>query len=165
MTTEIPPPGEIWLEQDPGAGPGDARLVFIGRVRSAWARDVTPPKNPREARERATEATIEIDALYRPGLEGLDRFSHVMVLVWLDRARREPLVIKPPHVQMPRGVFALRSPVRPNPIGVSVCRILAVDAQAGTIRVDAIDFLDATPVIDIKPYRPGIDAVPDAVVG
>ena len=55
--------------------------------------------------------------------------------------------------------------MRPNPIGISVARVIALDADAGRITVDAIDFLDGTPLIDIKPYRPGIDSVPDAVVG
>jgi tRNA-Thr(GGU) m(6)t(6)A37 methyltransferase TsaA len=165
MGSDKPRPGEVWLEQTPVAGGGEASLAFIGRIHSPWSEGAPPPRNPGEARERGRSATVELFAPYRPGLLGLDRFSHVVVLVWLDRARREPLVITPPNIDSPRGVFALRSPVRPNPIGLTVCRILAVDRDAGTITVDAIDFLDGTPVIDVKPYRPGIDAVADAVVG
>jgi tRNA-Thr(GGU) m(6)t(6)A37 methyltransferase TsaA len=160
-----PRPGEIWLDEEPGRATCDARLVFIGIVRSPWREGTPPPKNPREARERGEPAVIEITAPYRQGLAGLERFSHVWVFAWLDRARRAPLVIRPPHANEPRGVFALRSPVRPNPIGLTVCRLVRLDPRAGTIEVDAIDFLDGTPVIDIKPYRPGIDAVPDAVIG
>ena len=158
-------PGEIMLAADPAAAGGDAHLVFIGRVRSAWTLDAPRPKNPREARERGGVARLEIEAPYRPALAGLGRFSHVVVLAWLHRADRKALVIHPPHADAPRGVFALRSPVRPNPIGLTVARLVKVDEAAGVIEIDAIDFLDGTPLIDVKPYRPGIDAVPDAVVG
>ncbi|MEZ5816250.1 MAG: tRNA (N6-threonylcarbamoyladenosine(37)-N6)-methyltransferase TrmO [Hyphomicrobiaceae bacterium] len=160
-------PGELMLPEadDPAHAKGDAHLVFIGRVRSPWTKDAPRPKNPREAREQGGGARLEIAPPYRPALLGLDRFSHVVVLAWLDAARRDALVIHPPHTDKPRGIFALRSPVRPNPIGLTVARILRVDAETGTIEIDAIDFLDGTPLVDVKPYRPGIDAVPDAVVG
>ena len=158
-------PGEVFLADDPAVAGGDAHVVFIGRVRSAWTRDTPRPKNPREARERGGAARLEIGAAYRPALLGLERFSHVVVLAWLHEADRRALVIHPPHADAPRGVFALRSPVRPNPIGLTVARLLKVNAEAGIVEIDAIDFLDGTPLIDVKPYRPGIDAVPDAVVG
>ena len=157
--------GEVMLAIDPADVSGDAHLIFIGRVRSPWTKETPPPKNPREAREQGGGASLEFDAPFRPALQGLDRFSHVVVLAWLHTAHRDALVIHPPHADAPRGVFALRSPVRPNPIGLTVARLLRVDQGAGIIEIDAIDFLDGTPLIDVKPYRPGIDAVPDAVVG
>lgn len=157
--------GEIELAEDPARMAADAHLVFIGRVRSTWTRDAPRPKNPREARESGGVARLEIDAPYRAALTGLERYSHLVVLAWLHEANRRALVIHPPHADAPRGVFALRSPVRPNPIGLTVAKIVAVDAEAGIVEIDAIDFLDRTPLIDVKPYRPGIDAVPDAVVG
>ena len=158
-------PGEVMLPIDPADEEGDARLVFIGRVRSPWTPHTPRPKNPREAREQGGGASLEIDAPYHAALRGLEQFSHVVVLAWLHVARRDALVIHPSHAEAPRGVFALRSPVRPNPIGLTVARLLQVDARAGIVHLDAIDFLDGTPLIDLKPYRPGIDAVPDAVVG
>ncbi|MGE0767790.1 MAG: tRNA (N6-threonylcarbamoyladenosine(37)-N6)-methyltransferase TrmO [Hyphomicrobiaceae bacterium] len=165
----IPPrarhPGEIMLPVDPDAMQGDAHLVFIGRIRSPWNEATPPPKNPNEARARGGIARLEIDEDFRPALKGLERFSHLIVIAWLHRSRRDALVVSPPHAAGPRGVFALRSPVRPNPIGLSVARIIRVDPEAGIIDIDAIDFLDGTPLVDLKPYRPGIDAVPDAVVG
>ena len=162
-------PGEVRLDTDPALGPGDAHLVFIGRVRSPWTL-ADCPKNLREARLRGRSATLEpayleIDAPYRAGLAGLEGHTHILVLAWLDRARRDLATVSPKHLAAPRGVFALRSPVRPNPIGLSICRLLGVDAATGTIDIGAIDFLDGTPLIDVKPYRPGIDAIPDAVVG
>ena len=158
-------PGEVWLHEDPAETANDARLVFIGRVRSPWTQEAPRPRNPREARERGGMARLEIDPAYRPGLAGLETVSHVIVLAWLHAARRTPLVIHPPHASAPRGVFALRSPVRPNPIGLTVARLLKADVDAGLLDLDAIDFLDGTPLVDVKPYRPGIDAVTDAVVG
>jgi tRNA (adenine37-N6)-methyltransferase len=68
----------------------------------------------------------------------------------------------PRHSGKTHGTFSLRSPARPNPIALSVVRILKVDADTGRIDIDAIDCHDGTPLVDIKPYRPGIDAVPDA---
>lgn len=165
VTETSPRPGEQRLATDPATMPGDAHVVFIGRVRSAWTVASGAPKNPTRARETGAAATLEIDAPYRAGLAGLARFSHVHVLGWLDRARRDLVMLQPGHVAAPTGVFALRSPVRPNPIGLSVARILAVDELVGTVAIDAIDFLDGTPIIDLKPYRPGIDSVADASVG
>ncbi|MGE5512264.1 MAG: tRNA (N6-threonylcarbamoyladenosine(37)-N6)-methyltransferase TrmO [Bacteroidota bacterium] len=155
-------PGELVLALDPAKTADDARLVFIGRIRTPWRVREDAPKNPRRARERGGGACVEIDAPYRAGLQGLEKYSHVIVLYWMDRARRDLIVQAPKHRATPCGVFALRSPVRPNPIALAVVRVLAIDAAAGRIEIDAIDCLDATPLLDIKPYRPGIDAVPEA---
>jgi tRNA-Thr(GGU) m(6)t(6)A37 methyltransferase TsaA len=154
--------GEVALAQDPAQAAGDANLVFIGRVRTPWNSRADAPKNPNEARTRGGSAYIELDAAFRPGLQGLEQFSHAIVLYWMHEARRDLLVQVPRHSGKAHGTFALRSPVRPNPIALSVVRILKVDAAAGRVDIDAIDCLDGTPLVDIKPYRPGVDAVPDA---
>lgn len=155
--------GEIPLAFDPAAAPGDARLVFIGRVASPWRERSDCPKNMRAAREAGRPASILIDAPYRPGLDGLERFSHAVLLTWLDRAARDLIVQKPRHADHARGVFALRSPVRPNPVGLHVVRILGIDMATGRIEIDAIDVLDGTPVVDVKPYFASNDAIPEAV--
>jgi tRNA-Thr(GGU) m(6)t(6)A37 methyltransferase TsaA len=157
-------PGEVQLATDPATAAGDARVVFIGRVRSSWEAIGDAPKNPTRARESGKGAVIEIDVPFRPGLQGLAGTSHILVVAWLHESRRDVIVVHPKHVPAPRGVFSLRSPVRPNPIGISVARIVEIDEAAGRILIDAIDFLDGTPLLDIKPYRPGIDSIPDAVV-
>ena len=165
--------GDVLLERAPA--PNGPMLTFIGHVRSAHADTATAPKNPAKARERGDAATLVIDPPYRPGLVGLAAYSHVIVLGWLHQARRDVIQITRPALSAPsvaqsqpapapKGVFALRSPVRPNPISVSVARILSVDIATGEVVIDAIDLLDGTPIVDVKPYRPGIDAVPDAVV-
>lgn len=156
--------GETPLGFDPAALEGDARLVFIGRIRSPWRSREGCPRNMREARERGLQATVEIDPAYRPGLAGLERASHVVLLTWFDRAARNLIVQKPRRAEVASGTFALRSPVRPNPIGVHVCRLVALDAANGLLTLDAIDALDGTPLIDLKPYFASVDSVPEAVV-
>ena len=154
--------GERRLSSDPAAMRADAHLVFIGRVRSPWTTREDCPKNMAAAREKGGGATVEIDPPFRPGLEGLERFSHVAVLTWLDRSPRDLIVQKPRHASEARGVFALRSPARPNPVGLHIVRLLHVDSANGLLRLEAIDVLDGTPVVDVKPYYASTDAIPDA---
>lgn len=136
----------------------DAGLHFIGRIRTPWP---TPADCPKSSGARAdVEATIEIDPRYAEGLRDIGLCSHLIVLYWLDRAARDLIVQAPSHLTAPRGVFALRSPVRPNPIGLSVVELVRVDGPRLVIR--RIDCRDGTPVLDIKPYIPSIDAVPEA---
>ena len=156
--------GEQALGFDPGAMEGDARLVFIGRVRSPWVSKDDCPKNMAEARKRGGAASVEIDAAYRAGLEGLERASHVVLLTFLDRAPRNLLVQKPRHAPKTSGTFALRSPARPNPIGLHIARLVALDEAAGVLTLDAIDVLDGTPLLDLKPYFASVDSVPEATV-
>ena len=155
--------GEIPLADDPAAMPGDAHLVFIGRIRSAWTRREDCPKNVADARATGQTATLELDPAYRAGLAGLAGVSHVVVLSWLAQAPRNLIVQKPRHAAAAKGVFALRSPARPNPVGLHVARVLALDEAAGTLTLDGIDALDGTPVIDLKPYFASVDAYPDAL--
>src|SRR5688572_17072966 len=155
-------PGEVALTSDPAQAAGDAHVVFIGRIRTPWNSRADAPKNPNEARQRGGTAHVELDVAFRPGLQGLEHFSHAIVLYWMHEARRDLLVQVPRQGGKTHGTFALRSPVRPNPIALSVVRLLNVDADAGRVDIDAIDCLDGTPLLDIKPYRPGVDAMPDA---
>ncbi|MFN3549122.1 MAG: tRNA (N6-threonylcarbamoyladenosine(37)-N6)-methyltransferase TrmO [Mesorhizobium sp.] len=154
--------GERELPFDPGAATPDAGIVFVGRVRSPWTERADCPKNMATARERGQPASVEIAEAYRAGLDGLAGFSHVVILTWLDRSDRNLIVQFPRHATEPRGTFSLRSPARPNPIGLHVARILSVDVASGIVAIDAIDVLDETPVVDLKPYYASIDAFPDA---
>lgn len=156
-------PGEEALPVDPAVMDKDAGLVFIGRVRSPWTDRASCPKNMRAARETGRPASVEVDEPFRAGLFGLEGYSHVVLLTWLDGARRDLVRQKPRHRTEATGTFALRSPVRPNPIGLHVARIVRLDADAGLIEIDAVDVLDATPLLDIKPYYPSIDSFPEAV--
>lgn len=154
-------PGEVRLPFDPAARADDAGLVFIGRIRSPWTERVHCPKNLREARERRRTASVEIDEPWRPGLSGLEAGRNIVVLYWMDRARRDLIVQAPRHREGPVGAFALRSPVRPNPVSLAIVRLLRLDAPAGILTIDAIDALDRTPVLDIKPWFGATELPPD----
>ncbi len=153
--------GEVIASLDPAEAAGDAHLVFIGRVRSPWTSRADCPKNLRRARERQPEGCrLEIDAPWRPGLAGLEAGQWVHMLYWMNQARRDLVVQSPRHRETPTGVFALRSPVRPNPVALALVRITSLDAAAGIIGIDATDAIDGTPLLDLKPHLPGIDLPP-----
>ncbi len=154
--------GEVALPFNPAERATDAGLVFIGHVRSPWMDRKGCPKNVADARATGQQAHVVLDPAWRPGLTGLKGYSHIALITWLDRSQRNLIIQKPVHAPETRGVFALRSPVRPNPIGLHVVRLLSVDIDAGRLELEAIDVLDGTPVIDIKPYFASVDAVPDA---
>jgi tRNA-Thr(GGU) m(6)t(6)A37 methyltransferase TsaA len=104
-----------------------------------------------------------LDPRWVAGLQGLESVSHVVVLYWMDRARRDLVLQAPHHYPERRGTFALRSPVRPNPIAVSVARLIRIEGN--TLSVVGLDCVDDTPLLDLKPYFASTDAVPDASVG
>lgn len=157
-----PRDGEIALEFDPARMHGGPSAIFIGSIASGWQNRETCPKNMRQARETGIPARVIVDPPYRPGLAGLERATHIILLTWLERSPRNLIVQKPRHSAQARGVFALRSPARPNPIGLHVVRLLSLDPEQGIATIDAIDVLDGTPLLDIKPYLPSIDAFPEA---
>ncbi len=150
--------GEEMLAVDPATMTPDGHVVFIGQVGSPWKTRETCPKNMRAARETGQRAWLQVDAPYRAGLAGLEGCAHVIVLTWLHRAPRNLIVQKPRHASEAKGVFALRSPARPNPVGLHVARLLSLDIAAGRLGLEAIDVLDGTPLIDIKPYLVSADA-------
>lgn len=154
--------GEVRLAADPAGMAGDDHVVFLGLIRSPWKTRQDCPKNMAAAREAKMPAQVLIDEPFRQGLAGLERASHVVVLTWLHHSPRDLIVQKPRHAATASGVFALRSPARPNPVGLHIARLVSLDAVAGTLHIDAIDVLDGTPVIDLKPYLASIDAFPDA---
>jgi tRNA-Thr(GGU) m(6)t(6)A37 methyltransferase TsaA len=152
-------PGEIALSFDPAETAADASVVFIGRIRSPWKTRDECPKNLREARERGQGATVEIDVPWRPGLAGLEAYTHMVLLYWMHESRRDLVVQAPRHKPVPQGVFSLRSPARPNPIALATVRILSIDRDAGRVVIDAIDCIDGTALIDIKPWIETVDGV------
>jgi tRNA-Thr(GGU) m(6)t(6)A37 methyltransferase TsaA len=151
--------GEVRLDFDPAKRAQDG-VAFIGRIRSDWEKG-TAPRNLTRARELGGgNARIELDAAYVPGLQGLEPGRAVWVLYWMDRGRRDLILQAPRHSGQPRGVFTLRSPVRPNPVAMAAVRITSLDPVTGVIGIDAIDAFDGTPVIDIKPWMESIDIPP-----
>ena len=138
----------------------DAGVYFIGRINTPWRRRADCPKNGRES---DAVCTIALDPHWSAALDGVDTCTHLLVLYWMDQARRDLVLQAPRHYGEPRGTFSLRSPVRPNPIAASVVRLLRVEGVA--LSVVGLDCIDGTPLIDIKPYFASTDAVGDAVVG
>lgn len=114
------------------------------------------------------EATINIFPEFCPGLKGIEDFSHIIVLYWIhlrdkEDERRTLLVFPRRHaVKVEVGVFACRSPSRPNPIGLCVVELVKVEDCK--LIVSGLDALESSPIIDIKPYIPRADAVPNARV-
>lgn len=119
------------------------------------------PKNPVAAAD--VKGTVEIDPQYAAGLQDLEGFSHVVLLFHCHRSADYDLTPFPPGERQRRGVFATRAPRRPNPIGLSVVRL---DRVAGCVlEVRGVDIVDGTPLLDIKPYLPSIDAPVDVRTG
>jgi tRNA-Thr(GGU) m(6)t(6)A37 methyltransferase TsaA len=126
----------------------DFQLRPIGWVQSPVTDLASAPK---QAHEGAPPAWLAFDPAVIDGLDGLRVGDHVVVLTWLHRSDRAVLVVHPRgDVTNPmQGVFSTRSPARPNPIGLHEVRILEIDGPR--VRVDALEVLDGTPVVDVKP--------------
>ena len=124
----------------------------IGYVRSPYSETSQIPKGLGAQHE--AEGVLEVLAEYEEGLTDIDGFSHLFVLWLFDRAEGFELLGMPPTDNRPHGVFATRSPRRPNPIGLTVVRLL--DRDGCRLRVAGVDMLDGTPIVDIKPYLSSI---------
>ncbi|HEB12193.1 MAG TPA: tRNA (N6-threonylcarbamoyladenosine(37)-N6)-methyltransferase TrmO, partial [Actinobacteria bacterium] len=128
-------------------------LKFIGRI-------VSPRKTSKNLPLQGVGAQARVFDEYTDALEGIDRYSHIWLLCWLHESDRERLKVVPKRIDAdspPRGVFSLRSPVRPNPIGLTASRL--IKREGNTLFLEHIDFVDDTPIIDIKPYSVGWDSI------
>ncbi|WP_108485031.1 tRNA (N6-threonylcarbamoyladenosine(37)-N6)-methyltransferase TrmO [Oceaniglobus ichthyenteri] len=126
----------------------DATLRFIGTIHTPW-RD--RKDCPRQGRLDGPDCQLVLDPVWPDALDGLEAFDTIEVLYWLDKSRRDLIRQSPKSNGQTVGTFALRSPVRPNPIGTSVVKLLRI--EKGTLHVRGLDCLDGTPLIDIKPDR------------
>jgi len=107
--------------------------------------------------------TIEIHAEFVAGLADLEGFSHVWLIYHLHQNQRPCLRVKPFLDDAEHGIFATRSPSRPNPVGLSLVTLVAVNGNR--LMVENIDVLDGTPLLDIKPFVPAFDSVSDPRIG
>jgi tRNA-Thr(GGU) m(6)t(6)A37 methyltransferase TsaA len=128
--------------------PTHAGLVYIGRIRTPWASRLD---TPRQGRRDGPVCRLEIFEPWVAGLRDLQRYENLEVLYWLHRSRRDLVLQSPKSDGEARGVFSLRSPVRPNPIGTSVVTLVGI--EGATVLVRGLDCLDETPLLDIKPDR------------
>jgi tRNA-Thr(GGU) m(6)t(6)A37 methyltransferase TsaA len=140
-------PGEVSVNL---AMANDAPLRFIGRIHTPWK---TRAETPRQGSTDGPICRIEIFDPWIPALLGLDGFERVDVLYWLHLSRRDLILQSPKHDGTVTGTFALRSPVRPNPIGLARARLLGV--EHGSVFVQGLDCLNLTPLIDLKPESCG----------
>ncbi len=130
----------------------DVRLRPVGVVRSRFKEpaDLPPPAfAPPRFLERVT-GEIEVFPEFSEGLDDIEGFSHLIVLFHFHRSSGSKLKVVPPGQSKPRGVFSTRSPHRPNPLGMSVVKLLGRDGRV--LEVAGLDLVDGTPVLDIKPY-------------
>ena len=137
----------------------DMHLKPIGIIRSPFQ---SPGQAPRQGRFTDETSTLEIFDAYAHGLKTIERASHLIVLYWLDRADRDTLQTYTPQGAELRGVFACRSPSRPNPIGFAVATLVRREGQSFIVK--GLDAVDQTPIIDIKPYSPDLDSFPEATL-
>jgi tRNA-Thr(GGU) m(6)t(6)A37 methyltransferase TsaA len=133
---------------------------IIGRARTPWKRREDAPHQPNAA--PASEGVLEIAGEYRQALADLETFERIWVIFLFDRSRGWAARVKPPRGGPKRGVFATRAPNRPSQIGLTCAELKSVDVGQGLVVVHGIDLLDETPILDIKPYLPMVDAWPQA---
>ena len=126
----------------------DAGVYFIGTIRTPWrARSECPKRGSPDG----PICSIMVDERWREALTDIAQHKRIQVLYWMHQARRDLVLQTPFRTGQTTGSFALRSPVRPNPIASSVVDLVAVDGT--TLQVHGLDCLDGTPLIDLKPER------------
>lgn len=140
-------------------------LQPIGIIRTPYREKQHAPRQPGVDKE-TTVGIIELypDRNFDQALEYLEGFERIWIISWFHQnSGWKPKVLPPRSGRTKRGVFATRSPHRPNPIGLSLCRLLEVNGR--TVRVENPDLLDGTPILDLKPYIPYAEAFPEAEIG
>jgi tRNA (adenine37-N6)-methyltransferase len=137
----------------------------IGIIHTPYLEKYHAPRQPGAGNE-ISEGVITLlpHQNFEQALEYLDGFERIWILSWFDRNKDwKPKVLPPRSGRTKRGVFSTRSPHRPNPIGLSLCKLLGIEGL--TLRVENPDMLDGTPILDIKPYIPYAEAFPDSRTG
>jgi tRNA-Thr(GGU) m(6)t(6)A37 methyltransferase TsaA len=126
----------------------DAGLVFIGTIRTPWTSRLTCP---RQGRADGPVCRIALFPPWDQALAGIERFQRLEVLYWLHQSRRDLVRQSPANNGETHGTFALRTPVRPNPIGTSIATLVGREGRVLLVR--GLDCLDETPLLDLKPDR------------
>ncbi|MCA9610383.1 MAG: tRNA (N6-threonylcarbamoyladenosine(37)-N6)-methyltransferase TrmO [Myxococcales bacterium] len=166
MPRRTPPPRRY--ARDAGF-PDEVTLRPIGVVRSPHEERHGTPRQAAIAADpalRPTEAArIELfeDVIPEAAMTDLAGFDYVWILAWLHLNDGWRPTVVPPRGEVARGLFATRAPHRPNPVALSAARVVGIDGRV--VHLERVDLLDGTPVLDIKPYVPAVDAFPDARAG
>lgn len=143
--------------------PSELVLRPIGVLRSPFVRRMDAPRQPRAAEGVAGRIELLPDRHFEDALADLEGWPYVWVIFWFHLNHNFRPKVLPPRSTRRRGVFSTRSPHRPNPLGLSVLRLVRVEGLV--VHVEDVDVLDGTPVLDIKPYVPWTDAIPEARAG
>jgi len=137
--------GELTVDMPPAR---DAGLIFIGRIRTPWTSRLM---TPRQGRHDGPVCRLEIFEPWVPAIKGVDFYTNLEVMYWLHLSRRDLVLQSPKNNKSTRGTFSLRSPVRPNPIGTSIVKLVGIEGNVVLVR--GLDCLDETPLLDLKPDR------------
>jgi len=143
----------------------EMNLRPIGIIRTPFQK---PDECPAQGAFSEVEGAAIVEPQYAEGLDDLEGFSHAWLLYWFHRSGPFKLKVRPMLDKTPRGLFASRAPIRPNPIGITAIRIVEIvrSRQAPIqIHFEGADMLDGTPLLDIKPYVPAFDGRDDVRVG
>lgn len=132
----------------------EIRYKLIGTVHSPFKEPQGTPIQPKGA--KGAEGTVEVSAEYVEGLKDLEGFSHVILVYHFHLSKGYSLKVKPYLDDKEHGLFATRAPSRPNPIGISVVRLVRI--KDNVLHIRDVDIVDGTPLLDIKPYVPEFDA-------
>ncbi|MHA1576340.1 MAG: tRNA (N6-threonylcarbamoyladenosine(37)-N6)-methyltransferase TrmO [Candidatus Thorarchaeota archaeon] len=136
------------------------KLTQIGEIRSQFIDSKGTPIQPAYS---TANGEVILNDEYVEGLTSLNGFTHMILLYWCHKAKDFDLLVTPYLDDRKHGIFSIRAPSRPNPIGLSVVRILEI--RNNRILFEGVDILDGTPLLDIKPYVPEFDARPEASSG
>jgi tRNA-Thr(GGU) m(6)t(6)A37 methyltransferase TsaA len=138
-------------------------IVFhpIGLIHTPFKQLEGMPIQPAGARDAT--GRVAVDAAFADGLADIEGFSHIILIYLFHRSRGYNLKVTPFLDTQQRGLFSTRAPRRPNPIGLSVVRLIR--CEGNQLHVDHIDVLDGTPLLDIKPFVPSFDSPPEAMIG
>lgn len=132
----------------------EMKIKPIGIIHSPYK---TKADTPRQGRYSDETSTISVFDEFREGLEGLDIYKHYIILYWQDLAERDKLKVIPHGKTEKRGIFSTRAPVRSNPIGFCLVKLLEIDENILTVQW--LDALDGSPLLDIKPFWKDLDSI------
>jgi tRNA (adenine37-N6)-methyltransferase len=135
-------------------------LISIGSIHSPFS---DPAQAPIQAARSTATGSVEVFPQFAEGLRDLDEFSHIFLLYLIDCPHGYDLSVKPFLDDQEHGIFATRYPCRPNPIGLSLVRLLRVDGNR--LDIEGVDMLDGSPLLDIKPYVPDFDLRENVQIG
>jgi tRNA-Thr(GGU) m(6)t(6)A37 methyltransferase TsaA len=137
------------------------KLQAIGTIRTPFLDAAGTPIQPAYGRD--VEGSVLLDEAYEPALDDIEGFERIWLIYWMHRTGRFKAHVVPYRDTKTHGLFATRSPNRPNPIGISVVRLIRREGSA--LYIAGVDMLDGTPLLDIKPYVPEFDACVNSRAG